>query len=181
MHDQEKTPDASPARFAEDPTPPASSPHEAGVRQPAAAPIVPLLIVVEGKAQGSTARITRPETAIGRASENHLVLNSAGVSRFHARILQDGTRCLVEDLGSTHGVEVNGTRIESWKALPLCHGDYLRLFDHLILYHERAQISGVQAISSIRIDKSRVRAEADALLEAVPGIELARERRREPG
>ena len=45
---------------------------------------------------------------IGRASDNHVVLDSADVSRHHARIdVRDGV-CRVVDLGSSNGTAVNG-------------------------------------------------------------------------
>ncbi len=54
---------------------------------------------------------------IGRAPDNHLILRDSRVSRNHAQIsLQDGN-CVLEDLGSRHGVWVNGERVETSRAL----------------------------------------------------------------
>jgi sigma-B regulation protein RsbU (phosphoserine phosphatase) len=54
---------------------------------------------------------------IGRAPDNHLILRDSRVSRNHAQISQvDGT-CVLEDLGSRHGVWVNGERVETSRKL----------------------------------------------------------------
>ena len=45
---------------------------------------------------------------IGRAPDNHLVLRDSRISRNHAQINNDDGQCIVEDLGSRHGVWVNG-------------------------------------------------------------------------
>ena len=54
---------------------------------------------------------------IGRAPDNNLVLRDSRVSRNHVQIAVDGGRHFLEDLGSRHGVWVNGTRIEKRHAL----------------------------------------------------------------
>jgi ABC-type multidrug transport system ATPase subunit len=63
--------------------------------------------------------------AIGRATENDIVLVHPLVSRYHALIERMGTRFRLKDLGSTNGVFVNGHRIqnESW----LGDGDTIRV------------------------------------------------------
>ncbi len=51
--------------------------------------------------------------ALGRASDNDLILNKAGVSRYHAVIHRDATRFNIEDLGSRNGTFVNGEKVKS--------------------------------------------------------------------
>jgi pSer/pThr/pTyr-binding forkhead associated (FHA) protein len=48
---------------------------------------------------------------VGRATDNDLCLHAPGVSRYHAVLRQTYGRIAVEDLGSTNGTFVNGTRI----------------------------------------------------------------------
>jgi sigma-B regulation protein RsbU (phosphoserine phosphatase) len=48
---------------------------------------------------------------IGRAPDNHLILRDSRVSRNHAQISHTDGKCVLEDLGSRHGVWVNGERI----------------------------------------------------------------------
>jgi sigma-B regulation protein RsbU (phosphoserine phosphatase) len=54
---------------------------------------------------------------MGRAPDNHLVLRDSRISRNHARIAQTDGRYLLEDLGSRHGVWVNGERVQSVRRL----------------------------------------------------------------
>jgi Ca-activated chloride channel family protein len=51
-------------------------------------------------------------TCVGRATENDVVIDSALVSRRHARIERAGGAYRLFDQGSTHGTYVNGNRIE---------------------------------------------------------------------
>jgi hypothetical protein len=48
---------------------------------------------------------------IGRAADNDLVLPGAAVSRYHARIVDDGEGLVLEDLGSRNGVIFAGERV----------------------------------------------------------------------
>lgn len=54
---------------------------------------------------------------IGRGPDNHLILRDSRVSRNHARIVHIEGTCVLEDMGSRHGVWVNGVRIERQVAL----------------------------------------------------------------
>ncbi len=56
--------------------------------------------------------LERTSTVIGRGSNADLVLNEATISRAHALIGYDGDRVFVQDLGSTNGTLVNGSKEE---------------------------------------------------------------------
>src|SRR5207245_1449375 len=49
---------------------------------------------------------------IGRQAESHLILRDSRASRNHAQIVHENGEYAVEDLGSRHGVYVNGERVE---------------------------------------------------------------------
>ena len=49
---------------------------------------------------------------IGRQSDNDLVIRDSRASRHHARIVAENSGYAVEDLNSSHGVFVNGERIQ---------------------------------------------------------------------
>lgn len=69
--------------------------------------------------------LTVPSLIIGRDETCEVCIETGLLSRRHARInLQDGL-CLIEDMGSTNGTFVNGTRIVRPTALR--HGDLLIL------------------------------------------------------
>jgi phosphoserine phosphatase RsbU/P len=54
---------------------------------------------------------------IGRAPDNHLVLRDGRISRNHAQVSNADGACVLEDLGSRHGVWVNGERVEKTRVL----------------------------------------------------------------
>jgi DNA-binding winged helix-turn-helix (wHTH) protein len=65
------------------------------------------------------------ETTIGRSPDCRVTLPFPTVSRCHARILLVGGKATLEDLRSTNGTFVNGTRIE--RSAPLADGDRIQL------------------------------------------------------
>jgi hypothetical protein len=79
------------------------------------------LLLVDGKRV-----IVGPGGAtLGRSRECDVVLSDANVSRRHAEIRPAGGAWVVEDLGSTNGVKVNGRRVDG--AVQLNAGDRLEL------------------------------------------------------
>src|SRR5262249_33318336 len=62
-------------------------------------------------------------TAIGRNTENDLVMHSSAVSREHAAVTFRDGRWYLEDRGSFNGTYLNGTRLVPGTPLPLRHAD----------------------------------------------------------
>jgi phosphoserine phosphatase RsbU/P len=54
---------------------------------------------------------------MGRAPDNNLVLRDTRVSRNHAQIARTDGKYVLEDLGSRHGIWVNGERVDKSRAL----------------------------------------------------------------
>ena len=75
------------------------------------------------------------EITIGREVDNMLQLESEGVSRHHGRIYCENGSYFIEDLGSTNGIKVNGTKITA----PV----KLQENDLLDFHKEQIQISGI--------------------------------------
>lgn len=69
-----------------------------------------LVVSLAGKPQ-STHAITRPCTRIGRAPGNDIVLAGSTVSSAHAVLMLSGAKLAIEDLESSNGTFLGGTRI----------------------------------------------------------------------
>jgi predicted component of type VI protein secretion system len=68
--------------------------------------------VLEGLERGKVfARLPTP-VSIGREDENDIQLNDDRVSRFHAKLQDDGGKIILTDLDSTNGTRVNGHPIQ---------------------------------------------------------------------
>jgi len=75
--------------------------------------------------EGRQIRLSEGENIIGREPEARVWLDFFTVSRRHARILIEGDRAAIEDLGSKNGTEVRGERIAG--AVELTDGDEVRI------------------------------------------------------
>ncbi len=69
------------------------------------------VVVVEPSARAGEAFALGEEETIGRAPGCGIRLDDTYVSQVHARLYRRDRRLFVEDLGSTNGTFVNGTRI----------------------------------------------------------------------
>jgi two-component system, cell cycle response regulator len=90
----------------------------------------PYLIVLAGTAMGTMHLLDKPVTIVGRAEKADLRIIDDGISREHTRVLRDGNKLLIEDLGSTNGTYCNGTRITRH---PLSEGDKIMIGTSTIL------------------------------------------------
>jgi len=72
---------------------------------------------------------------LGRDPRNDVMVSHTQVSRRHARITRQGDRMVIEDLGSTNGTFVSGTRLTG--QYTLVNGDVISLGKVVMLaYHE---------------------------------------------
>jgi pSer/pThr/pTyr-binding forkhead associated (FHA) protein len=76
-------------------------------------------------AEGKRFVVPAGGAVVGRSRECDVVLADTNVSRRHAEVRPTGSGWLVQDLGSTNGVRVNGRRAEG--PHPLEAGDELEL------------------------------------------------------
>jgi Protein of unknown function (DUF3662)/FHA domain len=67
---------------------------------------------------GMPFEVTKRTVTIGRSRECDIRLKDPNASRQHAELRQDGTTHWIVDLGSTNGLEVNGTRTKRAKLEP---------------------------------------------------------------
>ena len=75
------------------------------------------LVVVDPNGRRSRIALHPFPFRIGRSPDNHLVLRDSRISRNHAQIAKEDGYCVLQDLGSRHGVWVNGERIEKPRIL----------------------------------------------------------------
>lgn len=70
------------------------------------------LSVLEGFERGRVFADLSTPVSIGREIENTIQLNDDRVSRFHAKMQDDGGRVILTDLDSTNGTRVNGHPVQ---------------------------------------------------------------------
>jgi pSer/pThr/pTyr-binding forkhead associated (FHA) protein len=86
------------------------------------------------------------EISIGRDATNVIAINDAEVSRRHARMEQRGSAYVIQDLGSTNGTFVNGTRITGMQVLN--PGDTVSFGEGIVLAYEPVMDLNATILSS---------------------------------
>jgi two-component system, NtrC family, response regulator AtoC len=122
-----------------------------------------LLAVYFGPELGGGTRIIPlgdgAEVTFGRTRVATVPLDSERVSRLHAKISRNGTRVVVEDLGSRNGTKVNGTRIEA--ATEVKSGDQVEVGPATVVVSVTSAIGARPRLGSGAYLDERLRAEAD--------------------
>lgn len=93
--------------------------------------------------QGGEARnfeLTDDEMVIGRHPECAVQLDSNMVSRKHARVVREGKRYFLEDLGSGNGTTLNGQPVT--KKVVLNHEDRIKLGPMLLRFEDASALPG---------------------------------------
>jgi len=93
--------------------------------------------VLEGLERGRVYRDVETPITIGREDENSVQLNDERVSRFHAKMQEDGERIILTDLQSTNGTRVNGHAVQLRVLRP---GDQVGIGRCLLLFGSEEQI-----------------------------------------
>jgi hypothetical protein len=89
------------------------------------------LTIRKGPKVGSTYPLPGGSITLGRRADNHIVIDDPMISRHHARITQQGSAFLLEDMGSANGTWVNNVRITS--PVSLRPGDLIGLSQEVLL------------------------------------------------
>ena len=85
------------------------------------------LVVADGDGNGRVFEIDASAVTVGRGHPNDIPLDDEFASTQHARLEARSDGVWVEDVGSTNGTVVNGTRIEGPRKL--APGDVIRIGD----------------------------------------------------
>jgi pSer/pThr/pTyr-binding forkhead associated (FHA) protein len=94
--------------------------------------------VLEGIDKGRIFRELATPVTIGREEGNCLRLNDERVSRYHAKVQQDGDDIILTDLESTNGTRVNGNVVQIRR---LRFGDRVCLGRSLLLFGSNEEIA----------------------------------------
>ena len=92
---------------------------------------MPSLRIKKSSGQLTKLALVESSYSIGRASDNQIVLEGAGVSRRHGVLNREGDDFSVSDLDSYNGIFVNGKRV---KHAILRHNDEIRVGTHTLVY-----------------------------------------------
>jgi pSer/pThr/pTyr-binding forkhead associated (FHA) protein len=77
------------------------------------------LVITEGDRKGFTMRLDRREITIGRADNSDLVIDDEYASTHHAKLVLINNDWLLQDLNSTNGTYLDGSRIGTPAAVKL--------------------------------------------------------------
>ena len=91
-------------------------------------------VMRSGPAVGKVYPLEAQEISIGRDNTNTVEINDAEVSRRHARMELRGSAYVIQDLGSTNGTFVNGTRVSGMQVLN--SGDTVSFGEGIVLAYE---------------------------------------------
>ncbi|HBF33022.1 TPA: hypothetical protein DDW35_00525 [Candidatus Sumerlaeota bacterium] len=83
------------------------------------------IVALSGLEKGTKFPINSASVSLGRSPENDIVLSDSSVSRRHATLTQRGDTFFIRDLGSTHGLFINGIALQEETELHV--NDHLRL------------------------------------------------------
>jgi hypothetical protein len=99
----------------------------------------PELVLIRGPQTGQTFPLDECILTLGRDPRNDIVIDHPEVSRRHARIVRQGDVWVIEDLESTNGTFVNGTRLTGPRALT--RGDTIELSEAVALTWRQAIVA----------------------------------------
>lgn len=102
------------------------------------------LVCVAGNDVGRRHPLAGTECTLGRGTDVDVRLHDRSVSRHHARIVRRGREYLVEDLGTTNGVYLNGLRVKGFRTLAT--GDVLELGQTMLRYEGAERSTGEDTV-----------------------------------
>ena len=91
-------------------------------------------VMRSGPTPGKVFPLEGSELSIGRDANQTISINDAEISRKHAKMELRGTSYVIQDLGSTNGTFVNGTRISGIQVLN--PNDIVAFGENIVLMYE---------------------------------------------
>lgn len=105
-------------------------------------------VMRSGPTPGMTFPLEGDQLTIGRDASNAVAINDAEVSRKHARLMFQGGKYVLEDLGSTNGTFVNGQRLSG--PVVLKPGDVISLGEQIVLMYDSVNVDPGATMASPR-------------------------------
>jgi Protein of unknown function (DUF3662)/FHA domain len=93
--------------------------------------------------------ILKSRTVIGRGSDADITVEDTSISRKHVEVLWDGQRGQVNDLGSTNGSLLNGTRVSK---APLTSDSVIEIGRTRIIFKVLPQSSAIDQFADLRVE-----------------------------
>ena len=125
------------------------------------------LIIEDDEGRKTVVPFVRDELTIGRQEGNTIRLTERNVSRRHARLLRQQEQVLVEDLGSSNGVRLNGERVEG--QVPVRHGDLIQIGDYDLALQLEAAVPAPPADATPELREGEASASRGARAPSPPG------------
>lgn len=91
-------------------------------------------VMRSGPTPGVVFPLEGDQLTIGRDASNGVAINDAEVSRKHSRLIFQGGKYVIDDLGSTNGTFVNGQRLAG--PVVLKAGDVVSLGEQIVLMYD---------------------------------------------
>ena len=117
--------------------------------------VIAKLVILSEKGQGSSFPLNKPCVVIGRnADTSDIVLEDDGVSRPHCRILCEGDRFYIEDLGSHNGTFIGRRRIDQKEGIH--EGTLIALGDTVLKFTVGGNAGATTTRSALSDSKARI-------------------------
>lgn len=100
---------------------------------------------VAGPNEGQVYELGFDAMGLGRSEDNAIIVQSGGVSRYHAILEHDGEVHRIRDNGSKNGVQVNSQLVDD---VALNHGDVIQIGDSVFRYYAPGDDSQLPAIDA---------------------------------
>ncbi len=120
-------------------------------------------VMRSGPTPGVVFPLEGEQLTIGRDSTNGVAINDAEVSRKHSRLMFQGGKYVIDDLGSTNGTFVNGQRLAG--PVVLKAGDVVSLGEQIVLMYDAIN---ADAGATVAVSRKAVQQAAPPVQSYVP-------------
>lgn len=106
-----------------------------------------------GPNAGSRCPLDKELTTIGRVGDNDIAIGDTRVSRRHAQVRREDFRYVIEDLDSTNGTWLNGSRLTA--PVQLRNGDRVQIADTVMVFNDPNTTTRADTFQPLVLDELR--------------------------